>query len=290
MKNLLLLASGCLAVTAIAYWQSSSDADGPTPPAALQLKPAVAPANRYDVAPVAQPQREVAPAPAKNTASAVARMAPARVERRDPPAVVTVERRDNPVPPSTPDVKAPPAPIVTYEQRVSKATTGAAEDSARALLELQHVATAEPGRPEAYEAMAGISLRKRDYAQARDHIGSALARGGKATFMLVHDHSRGNFDEGDTKSTCVGELRILADGVRFEATNDGDRFSANWADVKEAGSNKFFGSGKGGFHVTTIVGGKYKNFNLAPESKDKTEANLILELMNDYTRRGDRTK
>jgi hypothetical protein len=289
MTKLLLLAAGCLAVTAIAYWQSSSEATSPAPPAVAQLKPAVAPANRYDVAPMAPSPREVAPAPAKKAASVVTRKAPARVERRDPPAVVTVERRDNALPPSTPELKAP-APVMTYEQRVANATSTAGEDSDRALLELQRVATVEPGRPEAHEAMAGISLRKRDYAQARDHIGSALARGGKATFMLIHDHSRGNFDAGDTKSTCVGELRILADGVRFEAVNDGDRFSANWADVKEAGANKFFGSGIGGFHVTTTAAGKYKNFNLAPESKDKAEGKLILDLLNDYARRSDRTK
>ena len=290
MKNLLLLASGCLAVTGIAYWQSSSDATSATPPAALQLKPAVAPANRYDVAPLASSEREVAPvAVKKSTPSVVIRKAPARVERRDPPAPIVVEHRPVAAPPSTPDVKAP-ARLTTYEQRVTNAVSAAGEDSDRALLELHHAATDEPGRPEAYEAMAGISLRKRDYAQARDHIGSALARGGKATFMIIHDHSRGNFEADDPKAICIGELRILADGVRFEATNDGDRFSANWADVKEAGSNRFFGSGKGGFHVATTVGGKYKNFNLAPESKDRAEGKLILELMNDYTRRNDRTK
>ena len=87
MKNFLLLASGCLAVTGIAYWQSSSDATSATPPAALQLKPAVAPANRYDVAPLASSEREVAPVAAKkSTPSVVIRKAPARVERRDPPA------------------------------------------------------------------------------------------------------------------------------------------------------------------------------------------------------------
>jgi hypothetical protein len=40
----------------------------------------------------------------------------------------------------------------------------------------------------------------------------------------------------------VGELTILADEVRFEARDDGERFSANWPDVRDAGSNKFFGS------------------------------------------------
>ena len=291
VMKLLLLVVGCTAVTAIAYWQNSSDATIFMPPAAVQLKPAaaVAPATSNDVAAAAPSKDEAAPAPAKDTAGAVTRKAPTRVERRDPPAVVTVELRENAVPPSTPDVKAP-ARLMTYEQRVANAASAAGEDSDRALLELQHIAADEPARPEAYEAMAGISLRKKDYGQARDLIGSALAHGGKATFMLIHDHSRGNFEAEDPKATCIGELRILADGVRFEAINDGDRFSASWADVREAASNKFFGSGIGGFHVTTTAGGKYKNFNLAPESKDKSEGKLILDLLNDYARRSDRTK
>ena len=87
----------------------------------------------------------------------------------------------------------------------------------------------------------------------------------------------------------MGELTIHADEVRFEARGD-DSFSANWADVREAGSNRFFGSGIGGFHVTFNAGGKYKNINLAPESKNKAEGKLILELLTAHVRRSDGTK
>ena len=88
----------------------------------------------------------------------------------------------------------------------------------------------------------------------------------------------------------MGELTIHADEVRFESTANGDRFSATWSEVRDAGSNRFFGSGRGAFHVSINAGGKYKNFNLAPESKDKAEGKLILELLTAYTRRSDRTK
>jgi hypothetical protein len=110
------------------------------------------------------------------------------------------------------------------------------------------------------------------------------------TFMIIHDHSRGNFESDDPKATCVGELTILENELRFEPREGGDRFAANWADVKDVGGNRFFGSGKGGFHIAVKIGGKYKNFNLAPESKEKAEAKLILDLLNSYTRPGDRTK
>lgn len=289
--QLLLLVTSVLALAAIVVWQSSSTVK-PAPPAAVQLQPVTIPAPGNEVAAAAPLKVEAvpAPAPAGDTASPVTRKSPARVVRRDPPAAVTAERRENAAPPSAPAVNKSPARATNYEQRVNSATAVAVDDSDRALVELQGLATAEPNRPEAYEAMAGINLRKKDYAQARERIEAALAKGGKATFTAIHDHSRGNFDSDDPKSTCVGELIILADEVRFEPRDGDDRFSANWANVRDAGSNKFFGSGRGGFHVTVNDGGKYKNFNLAPGSKDKDEGKLILDLLKSYSKRSDRTK
>jgi hypothetical protein len=287
--KVLLLVACSLTLAALVAWQSSATATIPTAPARLQLKP-LARAGNTDVVAAAPSKGAAAAAPAKEISSTMTTKAPRRVTRRDPPPTVAVERRENAVPPAAvPDVSVPPARPMTYDQRLADATTAARQDSDRALLDLQRLASDEPARPEAYEAMAGISLRKRDYGQARDLLGSALAHGGRATFALIHDHVRGNFDKGDPKATCVGELIILADQVRFESYTDGDRFSASWAEVREAGSNRFFGSGIGGFHVAITTGGKYKNFNLAPESKDKAEGKLILDLLNTYTR-SDRTR
>jgi hypothetical protein len=290
MTKLPLLALGCLAVTAIAYWQSASDAAPAAPPAVLDLQPAAVAATSTEGTAATPAKIEAAPARVKDTATTSTRKAPAPVKRLDRPAAVTVERRETPEPPSVPDVKVPPARAMTYEQRVASAAAIAGEDSDRAMLELRRVTADQPSRPEAYEAMAGISLRKQDYIQAREQFGLALDRGGKATFSIIHDHSRGNFDLKDPKATCVGELTIFSDAVRFEGPGDGDHFSANWADVRDTGSNKFFGSGIGGFHLTTTASGKYKNVNLAPESKDKAEGKLILELLSAYARPSDRTK
>ena len=294
-RNWLLFVAGCLAVTAIAYWQYSADVTSPKSPAPLQLQIAAAPAAANDAVPAVLSKDAAAVASVKDTASAPATKAPAtnapapkapaRAKRNDPPAAVTAERREDPKPPSAPEAKVAPARATTYERRVADATTLAGQDAERALVELQRLAADEPNRPQAYEAMAGISLRKKDYAQAREMIGSALAHGGKATFTAIHDHSRGNFDKDDPKATCVGELTILADEVRFEPREEADRFAANWADVRDAGANRFFGSGRGGFHLTVNAGGKYKNFNLAPESRDKAEGKLILDLLTAYTRK-----
>jgi len=204
---------------------------------------------------VSAPTTSAPIAKAPSTKAPAATPAP-RVVLRDPPAAAatTVERRENAVPPSAPKANKPPS-------------------------------TAE-----AYEAKARVSLQNKDYDQAREHMESALDHGGKATFMLIHDHSRGNFESDDPKATCVGELTIFSNGVSFEPREDADRFSANWSDVRDAGGNRFFGSGRGGFHVAVNVGGKYKNFNLTPQSKEKAEVKLIVDLLKNYTRKTDRTK
>ena len=268
-KNWMLfaaVAAGCLAVTAIAYWQVASDATAPISTVPRQLTLAAPPAVSA-VSPAAPSStEEAAVVPAKNAASAPTTKAPAtkapasktepRVIRRDPPAsaATAVVRHENALPPSAPNANKPPSAA------------------------------------EAYEAKARVSLQNKDYDQAREQIESALAHGGKATFMLIHDHSRGNFESDDSKATCVGELTIFSNGVSFQPREDGDRFSANWSDVRDAGGNRFFGSGRGGFHVSINAGGKFKNFNLAPESKEKAEGKLILDLLRSYTRKADRTR
>lgn len=287
--KLLLLFASVLALAGVVYWQGAFNVSTPSRPAAVQLQPATPPAPNAVVTAAAPSKAEPAPVPVKKNASAATKK-PARVARREAPPAVTAEPRESTAPPVVREVEAAPARETTYERRVADAIATAADDSDRALLELQRLAASEPARPEAYEAMAGISLRNRDYAQARELIGSALAHGGKATFTLIHDHSRGNFESADPKATCVGELTIFADEMKFEAPGDGDRFAANWADVRDAGSNRFFGSGIGGFHVTITAGGKYKNINFAPGSKDKAEAKLILDLLTNYTRRAERSK
>ena len=152
-----------------------------------------------------------------------------------------------------------------------------AEEPGRATYRLEHIAAAEPNRPEAYETLAAIHLRQGDFYQAYEMFDSAIRKGGKATFSIMHDHTRGNFDKGPT-DTCVGELTIHPAELTFEGA-DGHRFAASWAELREAGSNRFFGSGIGGFHVRVAAEGKSRNFNLAPRSRDKREANIILDLL-----------
>ena len=283
-KSLLLLGVGCLLVVVVAAWRAE---DPVAPPRPLQLS-AAASSTAAPAAARTEPATSVKPAAPRVTPSVKTnnRPEPRRTARVEPRAEVAPAKAV--VPLSAPERVATSAPVMNYERQVADAVTLGAEDSDRGARRLEQLVAAEPARPEAYEALAAIRLRQRDYYQAGEMLESALRTGGKAAFTIMHDHTRGNF-ESTPDATCVGAFTILADTVTFEGA-DGHRFAAEWNDVRNAGSNKFFGSGIGGFHVAINVEGKYKNFNLAPQSRDKAEGRLILELLSANTRRADRGK
>lgn len=188
---------------------------------------------------------------------------------------------------TTPRVASSITPL-DYARSVADAASIGAEEPNRATFRLEHIAAAEPNRPEAYETLGAIHLRQGDFYQAYEMFDAAIRKGGKATFTIMHDHSRGNFDAGP-KATCVGELTIQPTEVTFEGA-DGHRFAASWAELSEAGSNRFFGSRIGGFHMRLTADGKSRNFNLAPRSRDKREANIILDLLIENAQRQDSGK
>ena len=254
------------------------------PTTSASAPPAAATDKKQD-ATVALPPNK--PARAKNaenavrikTASREVRRAeePRRVALAESPATLTPLRVKAVVAASAPPRLTPSVATPDYERRVADAASIGADEPNRAIFRLEHIAAAEPGRPEAYETLAAIHLRQGDFYQAYEMFDSAIRNGGKATFSMMHDHARGNFDAG-AKATCVGELTIQPEELTFEGA-DGHRFATSWAELREAGSNRFFGSSIGGFHVKVTADGKSRNFNLAPRSRDKREANIILDLL-----------
>lgn len=292
--NVLLLSGTTLVMTAAIWRLSSAEAIAPRPPlqlsapkiaataaAAAPNKPAAvskrAAANNaadgetpddYVYVPPPRPKRAVA---ADASTPVAAPRASAVVETTAAPHVVAST--------ASPE----------YERAVADAGALGADDLDRAARRLERLAADEPGRPGAYESLAAIRLQQGDYYQAFAMFGSAIRSGGTATFAIMHDHTRGNFDSGP-RDTCAGRLAISTAGVRFEGA-DGHQFAASWTDVEEAGANRFFGSGIGGFHVKVAVAeGKSRNFNLAPKSRDKREANIILDLLIENAERNDRGK
>jgi len=256
--------------------------------------PPAAPADKKKDVAVALPPKKTARA--KNAATAVSiktasrevRRAeePRRVALAESPATLTPPRVKAVVAASTPSRRfTPSVAMPDYERRVADAASIGADEPNRAIFRLEHIAAAEPGRPEAYETLAAIYLRQGDFYQAYEMFDSAIRNGGKATFSMMHDHTRGNFDAG-AGATCVGELTMQPAELTFEGA-DGHRFATSWAELREAGSNRFFGSSIGGFHVKVTADGKSRNFNLAPRSRDKREANIILDLLIENAQRQD---
>ena len=293
-----LLAALMLVGAAFAGHQSFLDAIARRPlpanvPAALPSTPPAAATEKKTGTTVALPPSKTAHA--KNAKNAVSVKTASREVRRaeaprhaafaEPPATLAPPRLKAVVAAAAPLRRMTPSVATPdYERRVADAASIGAEEPNRAVFRLEHIAAAEPRRPEAYETLAAIHLRQGDFYQAYEMFDSAIRNGGKATFSMMHAHTRGNFDAGD--KACVGELTIQPDELTFEGA-DGHRFATSWAELREAGANRFFGSSVGGFHVKVIADGKSRNFNLAPRSRDKREANIILDLLIENAQRQD---
>lgn len=288
-----VLAAGFLFFAVIGLLRFSAEATIPAP-RPLQL---IAPES----GPVAAPAKTVTTAPARtvkngvSSATVTAAVSP-KAAPLEPRRIVPVKSPAGPKVAALSEVVARKATSrvarsiapLDYERSVADAASIGAEEPNRATFRLEHIAAAEPNRPEAYETLGAIHLRQGDFYQAYEMFDAAIRKGGKATFVIMHDHSRGNFDAGP-KATCVGELIIQPTEVTFEGA-DGHRFAASWAELSEAGSNRFFGSRIGGFHMRLTADGKSRNFNLAPRSRDKREANIILDLLIENAQRQDSGK
>lgn len=275
-KTKVLLLVACLALAGVVVWQQFSSIAKVAPPAPLQLTKPAAAANVSAAIPAVPPSGEpaaLAPAVRSGNPETAAPKTPAprREVRPAAPKVATPSRSNAPTAPAPAAVTASkPAPSPSAERRVADAATPGNEESDRAI------------------QMA----RQGEYKQARELLESAMRNGGQASFTLIHDHSKGNFEK-DPKASCVGPLTVSPTEIKFDGAGPGDNhhFAASWTEFLEAGSNRFFGSGIGGFHVTIKPEGKYQNINLAPKSKEKAEAKLIVDLLNASAKqRTDRSK
>lgn len=171
-------------------------------------------------------------------------------------------------------------------ERAAADTAITGDDLTRTARRLELITSDETARAESYEKLAAIRLQQGDFYQAYEMFASALRKGGQASFVVLHDHTRGNFDSGPN-DTCEGALSILPDKLMFDGA-DGHSFAVAWTELLEAGSNRFVGSRIGGFHVKVGANKKSRNFNLAPRSRDKREANIILDLLIDNAERQSR--
>jgi serine/threonine protein kinase len=138
----------------------------------------------------------------------------------------------------------------------------------------------DPAKPDAYDLLGHMDLYLAgNVAAARENMSAAIARGGKATFSVRHDHSKLTFAQ-----SCGGFLYIWRNKVAFDSRED--RFEVSKTEVQEAkpnrswipvpvGPNNFRPQGSV-FHIDT----KYRKYNMAGTSRlQKEEMNMILNFI-----------
>jgi hypothetical protein len=133
-------------------------------------------------------------------------------------------------------------------------------------------------RPEAYTLAGTLFLYYQQNVQnAEQMMRAAIERGGSATFHVYHDHNGGFTDY------CEGSFFVTKTGVSFKANDGRDTFDAEDSNIKEAKVNGFVGSEYGAFHIKPLqkINGR-DNFNFAPNTRDKAEAQLIIRLIQGY--------
>ncbi len=264
---LLKVAAGAFGVLLLAY--AGKRAFGPSDATPTPI-PSPAPSPTPTPAPIPSPVPTPVPTPV-----------PAPVPTPVPSPV------PSPVP--TPDPTPVPRPKPIDE---ASNYTGLMDQSQRALrarnyVQAQALATQavrlDPSKPAAYDMLGYIDLYYNgDPRGAEQHMRTAIRNGGRATFLVRHDHQNMTFADA-----CTGYLTISRSGVNF-ASNRGDNFAARMADIREARNNKGLPFGlntspnfRGAperytFHIKTSS----KNYNMAGTSQfRKEEANLIVALI-----------
>jgi hypothetical protein len=131
-----------------------------------------------------------------------------------------------------------------------------------------------PARPTAYALLEFAELYgNRNIMIASSAARAAIERGGGAVFRVFHDH------DGSFNSYCTGSFFVSKEGVTFKADNGAHTFEAISKDIREARLNGFVGIKYNAFHVKVGDPSKNKNYNFAPATASKDEANLIIGLM-----------
>jgi hypothetical protein len=180
-------------------------------------------------------------------------------------------------PPSRPTTTRRPAPAgPDYDELTDKAVAAIQANNHYAAINfLQQAINVDSSKPQAYGYLGFVQLYgSHDALAAERSMRAAIEHGGGAPFRVYHDH------DGFFNTFCQGSLFVSKTTVTFKADDGNHTFEANRADIKEAKSNGFVGSQYGAFHLKVVVGsGKPNNYNFAPATRQKTEANLIIGLV-----------
>lgn len=149
-----------------------------------------------------------------------------------------------------------------------------ANNVSRAVSLLQQAINADQSQPTAYSLLGIAELYgNRDPMSASRAMQAAIERGGAAMFRVYHDH------DGFFQQWCEGSLFVSKTGVTFKADNGNHTFEAERTNIKELKLNGYVGAQYAAFHIKVQrSGSKTDNFNFAPRTTQKSEANLVVQL------------
>lgn len=207
-------------------------------------------------------------------------IAAARSNYRMAPAVAGGGGRRPPVGTTRPGRGGP-----DYDDLTDQATAAyAARDGSRATQLLRQAIQLSPQQPRAYQLLGFTQLYlQSDLAEAERSMRKAMELGGSAAFRVFHDHLNGTF-----KETCAGTLFVTRTNVTFRADDGRDTFEAADGLIKEIKTNKVSGGAFGvllgnknigAFHIKVRFGSDSRNYNFAPLTNKKSEAELIITLV-----------
>jgi hypothetical protein len=167
-----------------------------------------------------------------------------------------------------------------YDDLIDSANAAASASDYRGTVNyLQQAVRLDPSQPTAYTLLGTVMLYAgQDFNSAEQAMRAALQRGGAAAFKVYHDHANGTFQQ-----YCEGSFFVTRTGVSFKADNGVDTFETEDTNIKEAKVNAWVGSEYGAFHIKPVqrINGR-DNFNFAPATRQKAEAQLLLRLIKEF--------
>ena len=167
----------------------------------------------------------------------------------------------------------------TYDDYIDRAQTAiSVQDWSSAINYAQQAAQLDPQQPTAFTLLGTMLLyASRNVGGAEQAMSAAIQRGGAAAFKVYHDHT------GSFSQYCQGSFFVTKTGVSFKADDGRDTFETEDSNIKEAKTNAWVGSEYGAFHIKPVqkINGR-DNFNFAPATQQKAEAELILRMIRNF--------
>jgi len=164
-----------------------------------------------------------------------------------------------------------------YDDLTDKAVAAMqANNTYSAIRLLQQAVAVDSSKPQAYGLLGFAQLYgSKDIMAAERSMRAAIERGGGAPFRVYHDHDK------FFNTFCQGSLFVSKRNVTFRADDGNHTFEATRQDIKEAKLNGFVGAQYGAYHLK-VGAGKGETYNFAPFNRQKSEANLVISLIQSY--------